>query len=156
MSEKKGRRHPVDSPVCFTHIWWGGWHLAANQQPCRAGKSALQKQRRCATQQHVSTTKRPKTNENKCAVHVHTHNHTLRLVLSPTCTGFSSSKSTFKASGKTFCVAAAEYRSNLEGCKWLHCEGLKGSEEGAGEGDGDECRERRRGRRGGEGEGRAG
>lgn len=37
-----------------------------------------------------------------------------------------------QSEGKTFQVALAEYRSNLEGCKWLHCEALKGSEEGAG------------------------
>lgn len=37
-----------------------------------------------------------------------------------------------QSKGKTFQVAMAEYRSNLEGCKWLHCEALKGSEEGAG------------------------
>lgn len=37
-----------------------------------------------------------------------------------------------QSEGKTFQVAVAEYRSNLEGCKWLHCEALKGSEEGAG------------------------
>ena len=34
-----------------------------------------------------------------------------------------------QSKGKTFQVAAAEYRSNLEGCKWLHCEALKGSKE---------------------------
>lgn len=37
-----------------------------------------------------------------------------------------------QSEGKTFQVVVAEYRSNLEGCKWLHCEALKGSEEGAG------------------------
>lgn len=42
------------------------------------------------------------------------------------------SKSTFKAKAKHFKLRRAEYRSNLEGCKWLHCEALKGSEEGAG------------------------
>lgn len=34
-----------------------------------------------------------------------------------------------QSKGKTFQVAVAEYRSNLEGCKWLHCEALKGSKE---------------------------
>lgn len=34
-----------------------------------------------------------------------------------------------QSKGKTFQVGVAEYRSNLEGCKWLHCEALKASKE---------------------------
>lgn len=120
-----------------------GGQSAANQQPCRTEKSALQKRRWRCTQQHIGATKRLRDKRKQVpSAHTYTHYYTLCLVFSPTCVGFSSSKSTFKASGKTFCVAADEYRSNLEGCKWLHCEALKGSEEGAGEGDGDECRAR--------------
>lgn len=34
-----------------------------------------------------------------------------------------------QSNGKTFQVGVAEYRSNLEGCKWLHCEALKARKE---------------------------
>lgn len=34
-----------------------------------------------------------------------------------------------QSKGKTFRLSVAKYRSNLEGCKWLHCEALKGNKE---------------------------
>lgn len=53
--------------------------------------------------------------------------HRLCLVF-PSCSCFPP-KIHLQSKGKTFQVVVAEYRSNLEGCKWLHCEALKGSEE---------------------------
>lgn len=53
--------------------------------------------------------------------------HRLRLVF-PSCSCFPL-KIHLQSKGKTFQVVVAEYRSNLEGCKWLHCEALKGRRE---------------------------
>lgn len=59
--------------------------------------------------------------------HVRRHIHYVFFPLSCSCFPL---ETHLQSKGKTFQVVVAEYRSNLEGCKWLHCEALKGSKEG--------------------------